>query len=388
MATVDILLPLYNGAATLIGAVTSLQHQTFADIRLIVIDDGSTDESATIIQEMASHDERITVLTQKNSGIVDALNAGLGVCTADYIARQDADDVSNADRLQLELSYLQQHPDCIAISGAITHVDETGNLTGQTTYFRPQDAELTWLPAREPHISHPFLMVRRAGFDKIGGYRHVYHAEDADLYWRLYEHGRLHSIEQPIGLYRMHSGSVSSASVVDGRIMALSSQLAALSALRRRRGENDIAFPKDALSRYRSARTLERIVELGAEGLTRRESAHLRIAASLKLLELATYRPYVIDTEDCRYIRDSVAGYSEASGEIRDATNHLVTKIGARLLRKGLVREVSLLTPPRRFFSLVPRLMFDCMPASTKKNLNDLRSMLIPRRKAVPGSPN
>ncbi len=374
MAKIDVLLPIYNAASTLAEAVKSLQNQTFRDFRLIAIDDGSTDESGEILRELARHDERIEILSMANGGIVDALNAGLRLSTAEYVARQDADDISDPARLQLELAYLEQHPECVAVSGTVTYIDGAGMLTGQVQFFQPDDADAKWLPSREPYLSHPFLMVRRTAFDSIGGYRHVNHSEDTDLYWRLRQHGTLHSLDRSLGFYRMHSNSISSRSIINGRIAALSSQLASLSAIRRSEGREDLSFPRNALARYQAARTLEKIVELGGEGLTDGESLHLRIATSLKLLEVATYRPYRLDGDDCRYIRHSVSLMSDELIENKAAIDHLIAKNSARLLTKGLFREAGLLTPRRVYLSIVPRLIYDVMPRRLRKTLADLRT--------------
>lgn len=368
MSKIDILMPVYNGAATLRQAVASLQAQTFADFRLIAVDDGSTDRSLAILRALANDDARITVLSDENSGIVNALQRGLAICTAEFIARQDADDVSCPDRLQAELSYMLEHSDCVAVSGSIKHIDEKGKLTGHSTTFSPQDADPKTLPARDPHLSHPFLMARRSTLECVGGYRYVYHAEDVDLYWRLQEHGYLHSLEQQVGFYRMHSASISSRSVLDGRIMALSFQLSALSAIRRQRGENDIHFSRGALASYRAARSLEKLVELGSEQLSAQESAHLRVSTSVKLIELSTYRPYVIDRDDCRYIKAAINS-NAVSITVSADVYHLIAKASARLIRRGHFREACALTPVRSVAPLALRLVFDCTPAVPKAYL-------------------
>ncbi|MGI4798685.1 MAG: glycosyltransferase family 2 protein, partial [Janthinobacterium lividum] len=96
-ATVDVLIPVYNGASTVESAIGSIQAQTIQDIRIIVVDDGSTDATAFILDRMAKADRRIVPVRRANGGIVDALNAGLAICTADLIARHDADDLAVPD---------------------------------------------------------------------------------------------------------------------------------------------------------------------------------------------------------------------------------------------------------------------------------------------------
>jgi hypothetical protein len=149
------------------------------------------------------------------------LNAGLRLCEAEFIARQDADDISNPSRLDVELAYLRTHRDCVAVSGAAKHIDEQGRFLGTTqTFAQPDRADPRWAQSREPYLMHPFLMFRRAELQAIGGYRHVYYSEDTDLCCRLQERGAMHNLDMPLGEYRMHTGSVSSRSIVNGRIMA------------------------------------------------------------------------------------------------------------------------------------------------------------------------
>ncbi len=297
-------MPAFNAASTVREAVDSILAQTLRDIRVVVVDDGSTDDTGSILAELAQRDPRLTVVTRQNGGIVDALNQGLDHCRADFVARFDADDIAFPIRLAHQLEYLEAHPGCIAVGSAVEHIDEIANpLHGLPQPGQPSLADPRWVPAREPYLIHPFLMVRRASVEAVGRYRHVHNSEDTDLYWRLCERGDLYNIEQPLGRYRVHSASVSSASIVGGRIMAVSSQLAAISALRRKRGETDLVFDRRAIGEYRSAASLERIVATASRQLTADEAQHLRIASAMKLLELARYRPYEPDAADCAFIR-------------------------------------------------------------------------------------
>jgi glycosyltransferase involved in cell wall biosynthesis len=106
-----VLLPCYNAAGTLQQALESLAQQTLTDFELIAVDDGSTDGTFEILQDWASSDERLQLLRQDHMGIVGALNAGLDVCQAEYIARMDADDLSQRERLARQAAFLEQHPE-------------------------------------------------------------------------------------------------------------------------------------------------------------------------------------------------------------------------------------------------------------------------------------
>jgi len=364
---VDVVVPVFNGAVTITDAIESLQHQTFTNFRIIVVDDGSTDETPEVLAALRARDSRITVLTQPNGGIVDALNAGLRLCQAEFVARQDADDISDPFRLAVELEYLRSHPDCIAVSGAVKHIDEQGRFLGTVQRFpQPDRADPRWAPSREPYLMHPFLMVRRADLQAIGGYRYVHYSEDTDLYWRLQERGAMQNLDTPLGKYRVHTRSISSASIINGRIMASSSQLAGLSALRRRTGRADLHFPKEAITEYRNAQTLSKLWELAKRQLDDEEARYLRIAVSGKLLELTAYRPYELEFSDCQFIRGALDELSRLPHPNRKDLSRLYARAGARLLISGRFREMATLTPPWLYLSMIIRALFRVFPASAR----------------------
>ena len=232
---IDVLIPVFNGASTIQSAIASIQAQTVRDIRIIVVNDGSADQSAAIIAAMAEQDDRIVLIDRVNGGIVNALNDGLAVCTAAFVARHDADDLAMPDRFQRQLNWFATHPKCNAVSGAIIHIDEHGREISPVTIVRsPDESDPTHYPQKEPYLVHPFLMMRREAVQALGGYRHVYHAEDTDLYWRMQEIGEIANMPDLLGYYRVHDQSITGASTLNGRIAAMSSQLSGLSAMRRR----------------------------------------------------------------------------------------------------------------------------------------------------------
>ena len=296
---IDILIPVYNGAATIRQSIASIQNQTLRDIRIVVVDDGSTDDTAAILADIAAVDPRVQVLRQENRGIVDALNAGLALCTADLVARHDGDDIAFADRLADQARYLENNPDCVAVASNAWHIDEHGTRMGtRTEFIGDVDPDPDRPPSREPYLMHPFLMVRRDALVAAGGYRYVFHSEDVDLYWRLLGKGRLHNLRTVHGEYRIHGGSVSSASIVNGRIASIYAQLAALSYKRVQAGSADLPFPREALDAYKAKGTMAAMIDLASAPLDSREAAWLRVAATAKLAELSNRRPYRLDRAD------------------------------------------------------------------------------------------
>lgn len=339
-ALIDVLLPVYNGAATIAESVRSLLAQTERRIRILVIDDGSRDDTARIVAGLAAGDARVVLLTKPNSGIVDALNLGIARSRAPFIARQDADDISFPDRFAVQLAAFEADEGIAAVSGSCLHITEDGAPTG--TRYQISDpglADPNALPSAEPYLLHPFLMVRREALIAGSGYRHAFYAEDTDLYWRLAEAGRLVNLEAPLGEMRLHAQSVSNASIVNGRIMAVHSQLAAVSARRRAEGRADIAFPADRLAAYREARTLERMLAIASEPLTPDERVYLRSAASAKLLSLAAGRMYELETSDCRFIRREYARLAPSQLGGRSVANWAYRASLSRFVRRRMLPQ-------------------------------------------------
>ncbi|WP_323991541.1 glycosyltransferase family A protein [Nguyenibacter sp. L1] len=357
---VDILMPAYNAEATIRQAVDSLRNQTRSDIRIVVVDDGSRDGTGRILAELAAEDPRVVVLTQPNGGIVAALTRGMAACSAPFLARLDADDMAAPDRLERQLRHMAEQPDCVALSGSGGHMDAQGRPTGgRVRLARVDRADPAWVPAREPYLPAPFLLIRRAAFDRVGGYRPLVVAEDSDLYWRLSEIGTLRNIDENFGNYRVHAASISSASIRNGRSLAFWSQIAALSARRRRAGQPDLDGIIADAHRYASAVSLQDFHRAAAPALTDHESTWLALAMGMKLVTLAFYRPYELEAADCLFIRDALraaaAGLpAENRAEIAD---HLLGT-ATRLAIRGRVGDALKLVSPGRYPALLGRISF------------------------------
>ncbi len=105
-------MPNYNSAQYVSMAIESILGQTFRDFELIVVDDGSTDESIAIIEEYIQRDPRIVfVKNEKNEKICQTLNRGLSLSRGKYIARMDSDDIADSARLMKQVAYLDEHED-------------------------------------------------------------------------------------------------------------------------------------------------------------------------------------------------------------------------------------------------------------------------------------
>ncbi|AJC80614.1 glycosyltransferase family 2 protein [Rhizobium etli bv. phaseoli str. IE4803] len=373
--TVEVLIPVYNAEATIESAVASMQRQTLKDLRIIIVNDGSTDRTRQLLEKIAQLDPRVNVINKENSGIVDALNVGLAVCKAEFVARHDADDISFEDRLEKQCSYLRQHHDCVAVGANAWHIDMHGNRLGTKTPFGEIHADMNSIPSREPYLLHPMLMVRRDSLMRVGGYRYVVHSEDTDLYWRLREIGRLHNLDEVLGEYRFHEGSISGASILNGRIMAVSSQLAAISAKRRSLGQQDLQFSSNLTAAYKAVRTLAPIVELACASLSQEERAYLEMSAAAKLLILASYRPYSLEKSDLSFLGKALkrnATHIEPSA-LQTIEDHLRAEVLHLLSNRDFAALIAL-SPPAHIVS-------DIIRKKLRKAKNRLFNAIMANRK-------
>jgi glycosyltransferase involved in cell wall biosynthesis len=343
----DVIIPARNAAVTLPAALASALAQTAPDLRVIVVDDGSRDDTAAVARHIAETDPRVTVLRRTGGGIAAAMNAGIAAGDAPFVARLDADDLSAPDRHARQIAHLLSHPDTVAVSGA--HHEIRANDTPTGRIHRPallSRADPARAPAVEHALTQPFLMVRRTALTAIGGYRPFPVSEDSDLYWRLAALGQLVSLPEVMGHYRLHRHSISSASIVNGRLMAICSQLAALSARRRAFGQADIVLP--AFPHWREAIELDPMLSRAAveTGVTPGEMPWLRAAAAGKLMELAGYRPYDIEDGDCTFIARAIdRDARHLQPENRADLARMRAATAARLVRDGRWRAARGLAP-------------------------------------------
>lgn len=205
---VSVLLPAYNAGTYLRDAVDSIRAQTLADWELIVVDDGSTDDTPAIL---AGYDEpRLIVVRQANAGVSAALNTGLARARGRYVARQDADDLSHPERLARLAAFLDAHPEIDAVSSAFTAVAPDGaELYTARLMIEPLTISRFLLAGN--CVFHPGVMIRAAVLRELNGYRvEARHVEDYDLWVRLGAAPRLAALPQPLVRYRIHPENVSS----------------------------------------------------------------------------------------------------------------------------------------------------------------------------------
>lgn len=205
---ITVLMPVYNAEAYLAQAVDSILAQTFTDFELLVINDGSTDGSAALLESYT--DPRIRVLhNPQNLKLIATLNRGIPLAKGKYIVRMDADDIALPDRLQKQWEFMETHPE-VGICGTwYESFDETGTL-GQVRYAADHDT-ICLKHLYQMHLSHGTAIIRKEVLEKHAllfdpSYTH---AEDYELFTRMAAYTRLANL--PFVSYRVrhHADEVS-----------------------------------------------------------------------------------------------------------------------------------------------------------------------------------
>lgn len=199
---VSVLLPVRDGAPFLREALESVLAQTLADFELVVVDDGSEDETPAILDEIG--DARVHVLRQERLGLVAALNRAVAEARAPLLARMDADDVALPERLDRQVAYLDARP---RVALVVVGVETIG---GETAIVLPDDdaALRRRLLLRNP-FAHGAVAVRAEAVERAGGYRADYGAnEDYDLWRRIARDWKLGAVPEILYRYREHPDAV------------------------------------------------------------------------------------------------------------------------------------------------------------------------------------
>jgi glycosyltransferase involved in cell wall biosynthesis len=189
VSAVDLLLPVRDAAATISETLDSIRRQTLEDFRCLVLDDGSTDASAAIADEVARGDPRFVVRRFPPRGLVATLNEGLAEAEAPFVARIDADDVMEEERLALQVDHLRERPDVGVVSCRVRFF---GDVSPR------QRAYETWLNSALTHdeivrdlfvespLAHPSVIMRAEPLRAVGGWRQFDGPEDYDLWLRAW----------------------------------------------------------------------------------------------------------------------------------------------------------------------------------------------------------
>lgn len=214
---VSVVVPAHNAASWITEALESVLAQTYAAWELIVVDDGSGDDTPALVGAVAARDRRVRLIRQRNLGVAAARNAGIAASTGRYVAPLDADDFWFPDKLALQVEALEAAGADAGLAYCWSaHVDEQSRLTGGTIAGREEGDAFGALFIGNFVGNASTPLMRRTALDAVGCYdtelfaRDAQGCEDRDLYLRIAERFRIVLVPRVLVGYRMTSGSMSS----------------------------------------------------------------------------------------------------------------------------------------------------------------------------------
>ena len=207
---VTILLPAYNAALYLRDSLDSIMRQAFKDFDVLLIDDGSMDDTSKIAIEYSNIDRRIKYyINEKNIGLIKTLNKGLSLAKGEYIVRMDADDIMFDDRLYKQVKYMDSNPECFVCGGQMEYI---GGLTGMAPILPQKYEDLLYLSLINCPLYHPTTIIRNSAIKQFGlKYNDSYkHAEDYK-FWSdiIFSHpNSIANIKDVVLFYRISNNQI------------------------------------------------------------------------------------------------------------------------------------------------------------------------------------
>jgi len=205
MPKISVILPVYNAEKFVSESIKSILNQTFSDFELIILDDGSTDNSLQIIQSFK--DSRIKIhCNNENLKLIATLNIGLKLAQGEYIARMDADDICDETRFEKQINYLDQNPDVVLL-GTNYSIIENNNFTSNLAC---NNDEIYIRLYFENPICHPSVIIRNHVIrdNNLTYNSNLIHIEDWGFWMSIRKFGKLNNLKEPLLKYRISEQNI------------------------------------------------------------------------------------------------------------------------------------------------------------------------------------
>lgn len=199
----SIILPAYNSEEFIRDTIESILRQTLKDFELIVVNDGSDDNTLDLIKGF--EDPRIFLINKQHSGIVDSFNLGLDHAKGEYIARIDSDDIYYQNKFEIQTKFLDYHDDTVLV-GTDAHYMAKNSHISTIKINVPQDHDkiIKNLLIKQRALIQSTIVTRKNILKQIGGYEKNFYPEDYNLFFKLSEYGKLKNINIPLAAIRIH----------------------------------------------------------------------------------------------------------------------------------------------------------------------------------------
>jgi glycosyltransferase involved in cell wall biosynthesis len=194
---VSYLITVFNGEKFISKTISSILKQEYKHLEVIVVDDGSNDNSLAVLQKFATLDQRIKIYSPGRLGRAKSLNFGLSKCTGKYIAVNDADDFSKPDRIAKQVEFMESHPGVGLLGTAKEIHEEDGRVWIDRVPM--QNVEIRRFFLKGQPIQHSSVMFRRDILEKAGGYNeNIPFLLDRDIFLRVGKISNMHQLPEPL----------------------------------------------------------------------------------------------------------------------------------------------------------------------------------------------
>ncbi len=208
---ITVLIPCYNAGKYIRAAINSIINQSYQNLEILILDDGSVDNSREIIKEYSAIDPRIVaVYNESNMGLIRTLNKGVQLATGTFIARMDADDISDLNRIETLFNGFRQNPDIDVISAGYYYLSVKGHILRRAFPKATMSKALHFVSFFCTPVNHPCVMVKADVFKSNAFNENFLHSEDYELFSRLLEEGyHFMNLNKPLYYLRVNPESVS-----------------------------------------------------------------------------------------------------------------------------------------------------------------------------------
>jgi glycosyltransferase involved in cell wall biosynthesis len=296
---VSVIVPAFNADRFLRASLESVLNQTHQDFELIVVNDGSTDNTLAIARQFEELDPRVRVIDHENWGMGASLNDAIEKSCGEWIARLDADDLMVPHRLERQISFVSNHPDIAVTASLVIYIDDHGNELGrsQSDIVHPGSAENKRESGALIDLHHPAVLMKRDVIRSIGGYRPEYWpCDDLELWNRVVDAGQKVMVQpEYLVRYRIHNHAATVSSSSETRLKL---NWLEYSANCRRRGLQELSFD-DFQQCRRELPLLTRVNERRKElafGLYKQATFHYSVGRNMKAVVWAILASFLEPT--------------------------------------------------------------------------------------------
>lgn len=221
---VSVLMSIYKENVPVVSqAIDSIRKQTYQNLEIVVMLDYPEHEAMkAYLHQLGEEENRLKYhINERNMGLLESLNLGVKLCHGDYICRMDADDFARFDRIEKQMTYIEEKG-LDLVGSYIQPVSQDGNPQGKIRSFPSQHRYLCQYLKYANAIPHPTWLVRKSVYEKLKGYRNILYAEDYDFLIRVYLNGyKMGVLPETLLRYRINQNGITQRNIATQKITSI-----------------------------------------------------------------------------------------------------------------------------------------------------------------------